>query len=113
MQPPSTTRLLGAAVLAQSDTVQRATWKVTSLLTGIAVAVTARSLLTRAWTTATGDEPPTNPADPTTDLADALLWSAAVGAGVGVARMANRRALAAAFEAVADERPPHLRADDA
>lgn len=109
--PTSTTaRLLGGVALTQSDSVQKATWKVTSLLTGVAVAVTARALLTKAWTAATGAEPPSNPADPSTDVTDALLWSTAVGAGVGVARMANRRALAGAFEAVTDERPPHLRA---
>lgn len=105
-------RWLTRFLVTKTDAGQKVAWKATSLATGFAVALLVRTVLQKGWTAATGREPPTNPADPSTDLADALLWSTAVGAGVGAARMANRRALAEVFESATGDLPPGLRGDD-
>ncbi len=81
-----------------------------ALATGSAVlgAMAARKMLTSGWEAAAHAEPPTNPADPTTDLREALLWSAATGAVVGVARMVAKRAAAGAWTQATGELPGQL-----
>ena len=72
---------------------------------GIAfAAATAATFLTRetleaSWRKSTGNAPPKNPASHTISWKEALLWGAISGAVIGAARIASRRAAAAAYRA--------------
>ena len=90
----ATTALLAAA---RTDTVQDAAYRAVSFATAVTAGLVARSLLTRAWTSAAG-RPPRDPSDPDVDWRDALTWAAAAGIGVGVGRVVGRRLAASAWE---------------
>lgn len=83
-------------------------WKGAALGAAVLSATVMRKLLTVGWEAVVHAEPPKNPADPSTDLREALVWSAATGAAVGVARMAARRAAAGAWTAATGELPRDL-----
>lgn len=73
---------------------------VATLVTAGAVFV-ARKTLSAVWTKATGKTPPTDPADPTVRVTEALAWAVIAGVTVEVtklfaARATTRRALPAA-----------------
>jgi hypothetical protein len=68
-------------------------WGVFSLVAALLAATVARKALTASWKAATGKPPPANPASPDVDMREALMWAAASGTIVAVARMlATRRA---------------------
>lgn len=80
---------------------------VATLVTAGAVFV-ARKTLSAAWTRATGKTPPTDPADPTVSITEALTWAVIVGITVEVTklfatRVTTRRALSAADAATATD----------
>jgi hypothetical protein len=83
-------------------------WQGASALAAIAAGALARAGLQRAWIATQQTDPPDNPADPSTRWRDALVWSVAIGAGMGVARVIGRRAAAAGWTAALDEAPPGL-----
>lgn len=78
----------------EQDTAYRAL----STLAAIGAGVLTRNLLTRVWTDATGEDPPTNPADPAIGWREALTWAAATGVAVGIGRVVGRRLAAGAWE---------------
>ncbi len=51
----------------------------------------ARELIDAAWRTTLDRDPPKNPASREVDWKEAMLWGAASGALVGIARIASRR----------------------
>ena len=63
------------------------------LITGTAIAagVLMRRSLVSVWKAWRGADPPANPADPDVSWTDAMIWAAAVGTTVGVARVLGRR----------------------
>lgn len=64
-----------------------------SVLAALVAATVARKGLHAFWKSATGKEPPSDPADPEVDLTEALLWAAVSGTLIAVVRMlATRRA---------------------
>lgn len=68
-------------------------WAVMALISGLGAAKITSKVLSSGWQASTGRKPPANPADPDVRLIDAVLWSAATGATVALARMfAQRRA---------------------
>lgn len=78
-----------------------------SLVTAGAV-FASRKVLTAAWTRATGKVPPTDPADPSVSIAEALTWAVIVGVTVEVTRLfatriTARRTLPTAEAEVAEE----------
>jgi hypothetical protein len=81
-------------------------WTVWSSLAGIAAGMATRTLIQKAWTARTGDDPPSNPADPDVAWPQALAWSAALGVGVGVARTIGQRGAAKAWTEATGELPP-------
>lgn len=93
----------------RSRPVERAMWRVTAVAATVLAAVAGRAALQKGWTLVTSREPPLNPAAPDTDLRDALLFTAATGAAVGVARMGARRGAAEAWKAAMGEFPPQVR----
>ena len=52
----------------------------------------ARRAVTMAWTRTTGKVPPTDPADPSVSLVEALSWAAIAGITVEAARLFATRA---------------------
>lgn len=52
----------------------------------------ARKLITMVWTRVTGKAPPTDPADPTVSLAEALSWAVVAGITIEAARLFATRA---------------------
>jgi hypothetical protein len=78
-----------------------------TLVTAGAVFV-ARKALSAVWTRATGKTPPTDPADPTVSITEAITWAVIAGVTVEVtrlfaARATTRRALPAAETGAATE----------
>ncbi|MER7605156.1 DUF4235 domain-containing protein [Nocardioides sp. NPDC023903] len=68
-------------------------WAIMALVSGIGAAKVTNKVLSSGWKASTGRKPPANPADPDVRLLEAVLWSAATGATVALARMfAQRRA---------------------
>lgn len=64
--------------------------KVYAGVIGAVTTIVAQKLVTLAWKTVTGDEPP-SPTDPKTSTAAALSWVVASGIGVGVAQLFAQR----------------------
>jgi Protein of unknown function (DUF4235) len=54
----------------------------------------ARKLVTVIWTRTTGKVPPTDPADPTVSILQALSWAAIAGVTIEAARVFATRATA-------------------
>ncbi len=63
----------------------------------IAGAVVVRNLLKKGWQKVTHQKPPLNPAAPSVIWRDALIWGAATGLVVGVAKVITRRLSATAW----------------
>lgn len=80
-------------------------WKVLGMAAPVVAAVVARKALTTGWQAATGVEPPENPADPSTDWREAVLWGALTGAVIGLARMLASREAARLAMRSEDELP--------
>ena len=76
------------------------------LVTGAAIAagVATRHGLKSCWKQLRGVDPPENPTAADVTWADALMWAAAVGAAVGVARVLGRLGASAAAEKIAARR---------
>lgn len=62
-----------------------------AVATTVAVFV-ARKLVTAVWTRVTGKVPPTDPADPSVSVGEALGWAAAAGITIEAARLFATRA---------------------
>jgi hypothetical protein len=94
----------------QGETFRRQVlvWRIVALLAGMAAAASARRLLVVGWRRAGGGDPPLNPAAPGTAWPAALMWAAATGVGVGVARMVMQRGAAEIWQRAAGGYPPGL-----
>ncbi|EMI15757.1 hypothetical protein RMSM_07328 [Rhodopirellula maiorica SM1] len=68
-----------------------------ALAAAIAGTFVARHLLEAAWKSTLDRDPPKNPASREVAWREALLWGAASGAVVGIARIASRRATSGAY----------------
>lgn len=87
-------------------------WSIFSLAAALIGATVARKSVTKAWQSATGKNPPANPADPDVDLWEAVLWAAASGTAVQLARMLAARKAANYYARSTGHLPPGLRKDD-
>ena len=83
-------------------------WKAAVTVAAVGAGIAARNAATSMWTRTKGTEPPANPADPATDWGEAIGWTLATGAFVGLARLFARRGAAAAWEALDGQLPPSL-----
>jgi len=77
-------------------------WHLASALSAMLATMAVRAALARLWR-ASGHEPSEDAVQST--WPDAVLWAAAAGAGVGVARVLARRATAVGFERLTGESP--------
>lgn len=86
-------------------------WSVFSLGAALGAAALAKKGLNTSWRLATGKNPPANPADPDVDLWEAVLWAAASGTFVALARMLATRRAANYYLRSTGQLPPELRPD--
>jgi hypothetical protein len=86
-------------------------WSIFSLAAALLGATVARKSLTKAWQSATGKNPPSNPADPDVDLWEALLWATVSGTAVQIARMLATRRAANYYAKSTGHLPPGLGKD--
>jgi Protein of unknown function (DUF4235) len=92
------------------DTVGRERiWKLVSLITGMLGGLIARKLIRATYQAVRKDTAPATPFDPTNPLfswPDALLWGAAAGIGLAIAKMTSARLAAIGWEAATGTLPP-------
>lgn len=72
----------------------RVLWPLLSVGATTLAGLAARELLKRSWRTSMNEDPPINPAAPTTTWSDALLWTASTGLVIGVVRLLAKRGVA-------------------
>lgn len=86
---------------------QRA-WDVVAVVAAGLAGLAVRQVLQRGWETWKQEEPPSNPAARSVDWGEALTWSIAVGAAVGLGRMLAERGAAAGWQRVRGNYPSGL-----
>ena len=88
-------------------------WTIFSTVSALGAAAVARKALDKGWQVSTRRRPPGNPADPDVQLWEAVVWSAATGATVALARMFAQRRAASYYVRSAGHLPPQLERDQA
>ena len=83
-------------------------WQGTVGLLSVGAAFAARNAAATVWKRRTGHEPPVEPADPATDMREAVAWTATVALLVGLARLAAHRGAASVWQAVDGDTPPGM-----
>jgi hypothetical protein len=93
-------------------------WRLVSISSGLLGGLLARRLIRVAYQIVRKDTAPVTPFDPTNpqfSWPDAVLWAAAAGIGLGVAKVVSARLAAVGWEAATGTLPPGAaeeRADD-
>ncbi len=86
-------------------------WKLVSSGTGMLVGLLARKLLRALYTAVRKDPAADSPFDPTKarfSWSDALLWAAAAGIGLGIAKVVSTRVAVFGWETATGTVPPGL-----
>jgi len=95
---------------ATPDTARRVwTWKAVSALTAMAAAFGAKRLLRAVYGSVRKDDAPATPFDPTSErfsVVDAVLWAAAAGIGLAIAKVLGDRLASLGWEVATGTRPP-------
>jgi len=81
------------------------TWKVVAGTAGAAAGLVVRGGLRAAWRAGRGEEPPENPASPSTGWPEALAWAVASGVALAVARLVFQRGAAEAWRSATGDYP--------
>jgi len=84
-------------------------WKLVSTISGLLGGLIARKLIRATYRAVRKDTAPVTPFDPTKagfSLPDALLWAAAAGIGLVIAKMMSARLAAIGWNAVTGAPPP-------
>lgn len=84
-------------------------WKLVSVITGLLGGLLARKLIRATYQAVRKDTAPATPFDPTNpqfSWPDALLWAAAAGVGLGIAKVMSARLAAIGWEAATGTLPP-------
>lgn len=84
-------------------------WKLVSTITGMLGGLLARKLIRATYQAIRKDTAPVTPFDPTDprfSWPDALLWAAAAGIGLAIAKMMSARLTAVGWKAVTGAPPP-------
>lgn len=84
-------------------------WTAFSLASALGAAALAKKAINTSWKTATGKNPPSNPADPDVDVWEAVAWAAVSGTFVALARMLATRKAANYYKRSTGRLPPGLR----
>ena len=91
-------------------------WKVVSTITGLLGGLLAKRLIRTAYGAIRKDSDPDTPFDPTNarfSWSDALLWAAAAGIGLGIAKVLSARVAAMGWEAATGTVPPGVAEESA
>jgi len=92
------------------DTVGRKRmWKLVSAFTGMLGGLLAQKLIKAVYKAMRKDTAPATPFDPNNpqfSWSDALLWAAAGGIGLGIAKVVSARLAALGWEAATGTQPP-------
>ena len=86
-------------------------WKLVSLITGMLGGLLARKLIRATYQIVRKDTAPATPFDPTLpefSWPDALLWAAAAGIGLGIAKVVSARVAAFGWETATGTLPPGI-----
>ncbi len=84
-------------------------WKLVSVITGMLGGLVARKVIRATYQAVRKDTAPATPFDPTNpqfSWLDALLWAAAAGIGLGIAKVMSARLAAIGWEAATGTLPP-------
>ena len=84
-------------------------WKLVSVITGLLGGLLARKLIRSTYQAVRKETAPATPFDPTNpqfSWPDALLWAAAAGVGLGIAKVMSARLAAIGWEAATGTLPP-------
>jgi hypothetical protein len=84
------------------------TWKVVGGAAGAAAGLVVRAGLKTAWKAARGEEPPENPASPSTRWPEAIAWAVASGVALAVARLVFQRGAAEAWRSATGAYPAEV-----
>ncbi len=85
------------------------TWKLVSVTSGLLGGLLARRLIRVVYRTISKDTAPATPFDPTNpqfSWSDAVLWAAAAGIGLGIAKVVSARLAALGWEVATGTLPP-------
>lgn len=94
--------------MISEDQRDRLLWMGLAGLAGAAAMAISRPGLKAGWRLLRHDDPPENPVSPDVTWGEAVAWSMATGAILGVAHMAAQRAAATGWERWRGGRPPGL-----
>ena len=84
-------------------------WKLESTIAGMLGAMIAQKLIKAVYRAVRDDAAPDTPFDPTHarfSWPDAVLWAAAAGIGLGIAKVVSARAAAVGWEVATGTAPP-------
>ena len=91
-------------------------WKLVSTVSGMIGAMVAQKLIRAAYRSTRKDKSPTAVFDPTSprfSWADAVVWAAAAGVGLGIAKVVSARVAAFGWEVATGTLPPGIVEDQA
>jgi hypothetical protein len=97
-----------AAEAVAADSSGKLGHKVLSGVSAAATTAVARKVLTKGWKTATGKEPPEDPAHPDVRWREAVGWAVASAAVVAVARLIAQRRVAETWRRASGTLPPGM-----
>ncbi|MCK9878062.1 DUF4235 domain-containing protein [Frankia sp. AgPm24] len=83
-------------------------WKVVGGAATALAGTAASRGVTLAYKKVRRSDPPVNPADPDTALAEAILWAAISGLAIGLGRLAAERAAARGWARATGSAPPGM-----
>jgi hypothetical protein len=83
-------------------------WKIAGTGSAILAGVLTRKLLTKTWTSITGNEPPSNPEHPEVTWPEAISWAVLSGVAVALARLVATRTAADRWVKATGSLPPGL-----
>ena len=83
-------------------------WKILGTGSAVLAGVLTRKLLTKTWTSITGNEPPANPEHPEVTWPEAISWAVLSGVAVALARLVATRTAADRWVKATGSLPPGL-----
>jgi len=83
-------------------------WKVVGGLSAALAGKATREVVDKAYTRATGKEPPVDPTHPGLQIREAIIWAIVSGISVALVRLAVERGAASAWVRVTGSLPPGL-----
>jgi hypothetical protein len=101
-------RLTVEARAEMGQRMETITWKIAAAGAGVVAGLAVKKALVLAWKAARDEEPPLNPADPSTGWGEAVAWTVAMASGMGVAKLVAVRGAAAGWQKATGTMPPGL-----